>query len=323
MKRRTLMSLTGAVAATMLGVPAQAQTRFPTRPLQLSVPTPGGSAGDVWARTLLAGWQEELGQAMLADNRPGGGGMISIDYVARSQPDGHTLLMGNSSLVTNQLAFRKVNYDAFADFVPIGRIGIAPIVLVVDPSLGIETMQQFIQKAKGKGYNYGSFAVGSPQHLFGMLLSQAHDLDMTHVVYKGESAALPDLLTGRIQCGFFTVTSAKPFVQAGKLRALGVLTTQRAPNLPEVPTLIEAGLDKRFAWSGWIGVFAPSRTPADTQARLSATMEVALKKPEVRRKLEELDMIVSWAGPTDLLAMEKESLEAMRGLRTLANLQPE
>jgi len=323
MKRRILISLAGGMTAAALGVPARAQARFPVRPMQLSVPTPGGSAGDVWARALLAGWQEELGQPMLVDNRPGGGGMISIDYVVRSQPDGHTLLMGNSSLVTNQLAFKKVNYDAFADVVPIGRIGIAPIVFVVDASLGIETMQQFIQKAKGKGFNYGSFAVGSPQHLFGMLLSQAHDLDMTHVVYKGESAALPDLLTGRIQCGFFTVTSAKPFVQSGKLRALGVLTTQRAPNLPQVPTLLEAGLDKRFAWSGWITVFAPSRTPADVQARLTATMETALKKPQVRRKLEELDMIVSWAGPAEMLAMEKETLEAMRTLRTMARLEPQ
>ncbi len=322
MKRRALFSLAGGVSAAVLGVPARAQARFPVRPLQLSVPTPGGSAGDAWARALLAGWQEELGQPMLVDNRPGGG-MISIDFVVRSPPDGHTLLMGNSSLVTNQLAFRKVNYDAFADVVPIGQIGIAPIVFVVDPNLGIETMQQLIQRAKGKNFNYGSFAVGSPQHLFGMLLSQAHDLDMTHVVYKGESAALPDLLTGRIQCGFFTVTSARPFIQAGKLRALGVLTTQRAPNLPQVPTLTEAGLDKRFAWSGWISVFAPSGTPADVQARLTATMETTLKKPQIRRRLEEPDMIVSWAGPAEMLTMAKETLEAMRSLRTLANLQPQ
>src|SRR4051794_18380522 len=125
--------------------------------------------------------------------------------------------MGKSSLERNQLAFNKVSYDAFNDLVPIGRIGIAPIGFGVDASLGIDTMQQFLQAAKGRNFNYCSFSVGSPQHLFGMLLSQVHGLDMTHIVYKGESAALPDLLTGRVQCGFFTVTAAKSFVQSGKL----------------------------------------------------------------------------------------------------------
>ena len=146
---------------------------------------------------------------------------------------------------------------------------------------------------------------------------------MTHIVYKGESALMPDLLTGRIQCGFITVTSAKSFVRSGKIKALGVLTPQRSPSLPEVPTLVEAGLDKRFAWNGWIAVFAPARTPADVQARLSASMEATLKKPDVRKKLEEQDMLVAWASPAELLQMEKDSLEAMRTLRNLANLKPE
>ncbi|MCX7247375.1 MAG: tripartite tricarboxylate transporter substrate binding protein [Burkholderiales bacterium] len=322
MKRRSIVTLACAGMLGALG-PADAQSKFPFKTMQLSVPTAGGSAGDLWARALLSGWADDLGQPMIVDNRPGGGGMISIDYVAHSAPDGHTLLMGNSSLVTNQLAFKKVSYDPFNDFVPIGRIGIAPIVFVVDPALGITTMQQFIQAAKGKDWNYGSFAVGSPQHLFGLLLSQHYGLDMTHIVYKGESALMPDLLTGRIQCGFITVTSAKSFVRSGKIKALGVLTPQRSPSLPEVPTLVEAGLDKRFAWNGWIAVFAPARTPADVQARLSASMEATLKRPDVRKKLEEQDMLVAWASPAELLQMEKDSLEAMRTLRNLANLKPE
>lgn len=302
---------------------ATAQTRFPVRPLQLSVPTPAGSAGDLWARAIVDAWGDQLGQRVLVDNRPGGGGMISIEFVAGSAPDGHTLVMANSSLVTNQLQFRNLRYDAFADFVPIGRIGIAPIVFVADPQLGVKTMQEFIRSAKGKSYNYSSFSVGSPQHLFGHLLSQTYDLGMTHVVYKGESAALPDLLAGRVHSGFFTVTSVKGPVRAGKVNALGALTPMRSPSLPDVPTLLEQGLDKRFAWIGWIAVFAPSKTPSEVQARLTATMESAMKSPAVKSKLEELDMIVEWAGPKDLQAMARNSFEAMKSLRNAANLKPE
>lgn len=322
MKKRSILKLASAGLLGVFGL-ARGQSRFPFKTMQLSVPTAGGSAGDLWARALLSGWADDLGQPMIVDNRPGGGGMISINYVAQSPPDGHTLLMGNSSLVTNQLAFKKVLYDPFTDFVPIGRIGIAPIVFVIDPALGITSMQQFIQVAKGKDWNYGSFAVGSPQHLFALLLSQHYGLAMTHIVYKGESALMPDLLTGRIQCGFITVTSAKSFVRSGKIKALGVLTPQRSPSLPEIPTLVESGLDKRFSWNGWIAVFAPAKTPIEVQAKLSSTMELALRKPDVRKKLEEQDMLVAWASPSELLQMEKDTLEAMRSLRNLANLKPE
>ncbi|HEY4066378.1 MAG TPA: tripartite tricarboxylate transporter substrate binding protein [Burkholderiaceae bacterium] len=323
MKRRSLVGLLGS---TMLGTFSRhvpAQTKFPVRTLQLSVPTGGGSGGDLWARALVGPWGDELGQSMIVDNRPGGGGMLSIDYVAHSTADGHTLLMGNSSLVTNQLMFRKMPYDAFADVVPIGRIGIAPLIFVVEPSLGITTINDFVRVAKGKNFNYGSFAVGSTQHLFAHLLSEVYGLGMTHIAYKGEAAAMPDLLAGRIQCGFFTVTTVKSFVRSGKLQALGVLTPQRSSSLPSVPPLQEQLHDPRFSWLGWIGVFAPARTPKDVQAKLSATMEKVIKRPDVRVKLEEQDMLVEWAGPEALLAMEHETLETMRGLRSLAKLSYE
>ena len=280
-----LNTLLLAACATVLPMlPAAAQT-FPTKPVSLIIPFPPGGPTDAMARTLAAEIKDQLGQPVIVENRAGAGGNIGAEYVARSQPDGQTLLFGTSGpLAINSSLYRKINYDPVKSFAPVIQVGHLPNILVVNPSVPAKDVQELVAYAKahpGK-LSYASSGNGASSHLAGVMFNAIAGTDLQHVPYKGTGPALNDLLGGQVSMSFTDVLTALPYIKAGKLRALGVTTTARSQALPDVPTLAEQGI-KGYDVSVFFGIVAPAGTPAATIDKLNKAFADALASPKVRQ----------------------------------------
>ncbi|MCK8784761.1 tripartite tricarboxylate transporter substrate binding protein [Roseomonas sp. NAR14] len=299
MYRRSVL----AAAAGLVTVrAARAQGTWPDRPIRVVVPYPPGGATDVWARLVTASMAERLGQPFVVESRAGAGGMIGAEYVAKSPPDGNTLVFALSSLVQSPVVFRRSPYDAEADFAPIGQLGGTPLVFAVRPELGTATLAEFIAKARaaeaaGTPFSYGSYSPGSTGHVFSQYFSDLEKLGMTHVGYRGEAPELIDLLSGRIHCALVSITSCKQYFREGKLRGLASMGPRRVPTVPDVPTFIELGYPRDFDWTGFVGLLAPARTPQPVIAKLAEAFREAVERPEVRRVLLEQDFLIDWQPP--------------------------
>jgi len=277
----------GLVTALILSTAAGAglAQNFPTRPLRIIVPTAPGGGLDFVARLIGPRLTDSMGQTVVVDNRPGASGVIGLELTARATPDGYNLMVISATHVIYS-AINKTSFDLFKDFAPISQLTAADYVLVVTPSLTPKTVSELIAYAKanpGK-LNYASSGVASLQHLATDYLGALEGVQFTHVPYKGVGAAIPDLVSGRIQMTMSSITSMNPHIRAKRLRPLAVTGKERSPALPGVPTMIEAGV-KNFVVTQWIGVIAPAGTPPGRTQRLYQEFSKALKQPDIATRL--------------------------------------
>jgi tripartite-type tricarboxylate transporter receptor subunit TctC len=287
-RRLTLggLALAAVAAATPFAVQAQA---YPTKPVTVIVPFAAGGTTDILARVVGQALNKELGQSVIVDNRAGAGGNIGAALAAKAPADGYTLFMGTvGTHAINQSLYRKLPFDPIKDFQPLTRVAMVPNLLVANPGKPYKNVKELIAYARanpGK-VNFGSSGSGSSIHLSGELFKSMAGVQMVHVPYKGSAPAVTDLLGGQIDIMFDNMPSAIQHVRNGKLRPLAVTTAKRSPELPDVPTITEAGVPGYEATS-WFGMFAPANTPAPVVAKLNAALVKVLADPEVRKKLAE------------------------------------
>ncbi len=284
MKRRTLLQ----AAPALLGLPglAQAQAAYPAKTIRYIVPVSAGGGSDMVGRTITERWGNLLKQSFIVDNQGGGGGVIAAQTTAHAAPDGYTLMQGYVATHGTSPATRKLPYDAVKDFTPIGMIGGTPNVLVVNASLPINNVREFIEYLKknpGK-VSYGSAGAGSLTHLTMELFKQQINSFMVHIPYRGVAPAFTDLIGGQTQAMFPGLAAALPHIRSGRVRPLAVTGMQRHPQLKDVPTLDESGF-KGFDAQQWYGVVGPAGMPAPIVKQLNETLATVLKAPDLREKL--------------------------------------
>ena len=268
--------------ALLFAASAAAQS-YPSRPIQIVVPYAPGGVVDFVGRTLGQRLSQQVGQPVVTDNRPGAGGIIGIEYTARSAPDGHTLVVMDPAIVINPSLQEKVPYDVLRDLQSVSVIGSSPLVLVVNPAVPANSMAQLMEHAKanpGK-LNFVSAGIGTTPHMAGEMLKLRANVSMQHVPYKGSGPAMADLVGGQVQMGFSSITAALPFMRDGRLRGLATTGAKRSGALPDLPTVIEAGYPG-FEVDLWLGVFAPANLPPAVLARLNSEVRSALQDPGVR-----------------------------------------
>jgi tripartite-type tricarboxylate transporter receptor subunit TctC len=279
-----LLFLTASVFAQSTPVKNPA---WPKQAIRIVVTFPAGGAPDILARVLAESWQPVLNVPVLIENRPGVGGNIGADIVAKSSPDGYTLLIGTVGIhAINGALYNKMPFDPIADFTPISFLASTPNVLVVNKQLGVSSLRELIALAKSKPnqLTFGSSGIGTSLHMSGELFSEMAGVQIRHIPYKGRAQSLPDLLGGRISMLFDNLSSALPLVQQQEIIALGVTTLKRSPAAPEIPTLAEQGLPN-FEAVSWFSLMAPAGLPKDLQQQLNRLTIEALSKPDVKQKL--------------------------------------
>jgi tripartite-type tricarboxylate transporter receptor subunit TctC len=282
MSLRTTLAL--ASLAMFLPASGYAQATYPNKPIHIVVPFAPGGSTDVLARRLGEKFAADWGQPVVVDNRPGAGGTIGADFVAKSAPDGYTLLAGvTGSNAIAQPLYPKLSYDVVKDFAPLSIMVSAPLVLAVSPDVKANTAAEFLALAKSKpdALSFGSPGNGTSMHLTGEMYKQVAGVSMVHVPYRGSAGMLTDLMSGQIQVAFGDVLVLMPQIQAGKVRALAVTSKTRLPLLPDVPTLDETGLTG-FEASSWQGLFAPAGTPPDIVEKLGAEVVKAMQSPDIK-----------------------------------------
>lgn len=285
MKRRHLLQAAGATLALPQLAMAQQQA-YPTRSMRYIVPVAAGGGSDMIARVVTERWGKLLNQNFVVDNQSGGGGVVACQLTARAPADGYTLLQGYVATHGTTPATRRVNYDAVTDFTPIGMIGATPNVLVINSSVPVKDIKEFIDYVKrqpGK-LSYGSAGQGSLTHLTMELLKQETGMFLLHIPYRGVAPAMNDLLGGQTQAVFPGLAAALPHLRSGRMRALAVTGKQRSPQLKDVPTMEEVGF-KGFDAMQWYGVVGPAGMPPDIVRRLNETQVAVLKAPELAEKL--------------------------------------
>jgi tripartite-type tricarboxylate transporter receptor subunit TctC len=296
------MSIRWALMLLVTFVPASALAQeYPNRPIRLVVPFPAGGGTDVVARAVAPKMSEILGQSVVIDNRAGAGGNVGAELVAKSQPDGYTILLAASTVAVNVTLMPNLPFDPRKDFTPIVLLLMNQSVLVVNPKLPVADVQEFVALAKSKPgtLTYGSSGNGSGAHLAGEMFKIMAGVNITHVPYKGAAPAMNDLIAGHIDAMIIDLAVAMPQVKAGKIRALAIGSAQRFEALPGVPTISEAGVPD-YEISGLMGLVAPSGTPRDVVARLNDAANRSLQTPEVRQQLTTLATI-PMGGPPERL----------------------
>lgn len=258
---------------------------YPARTVRIVVPIAAGGATDVFARTLAVQYADAWGQQVIVDNRPGAGGMIGSELVAKAAPDGYTLLMAYTSHVTNPSLWKRLPYDTLRDFAPVTMVAEVPSVLIVHPSLPVKTVPELIAFAKRRPHelDYGSSGVGTAAHLAAALFAQRAGLHLTHVPYKGGVPAMYELMGGQISIMFGSLTTAIPNIRNGRIRALAVTSAQRAVTLPGLPTMAEAALPGYEA-IGWFALFAPAQTSGTVINKINAETFAMLAERDVRER---------------------------------------
>ena len=304
---------------------AAAEPEYPRRPLRVVIPFAPGASNDITARLIAPRLSEALRVAVVVDNRAGAGGVLGADLVAKAQPDGYTLLMGSPGpLTVNPVMLSQLPYQPKRDFAAVTLIAMVPLILQVNPAISAKSIQELIMLATatpGK-LNYASAGVGSMPHLAGELFKLIAKIDVMHIPYKGSSPAITDLLGGQVSMFFDNMASAVPYVKAGRLRALAITTPKRSAVLPDLPTMIEAGVPAYEAYS-WNGVVVPVATPKAAIERLAKEISAVVAHPEIREKMNGLGAEIVASSPAAFAAfLDTETQKWGRVVRA-ANIKPE
>jgi tripartite-type tricarboxylate transporter receptor subunit TctC len=300
-------------------LPAQG---YPAKPIRVVVPYAPGGATDLTARLVGQKMQEAMKQNVLVDNRPGAGGVIGADIVAKAAPDGYTVLIAVPAEIAILPHLQKIPYNVARDFAPVSLAAVTPLVLVVHPSLPAKSVKELVAFARARPgqLSYASAGTGGVQHLSGELFKNTMRLDLAHVPYKGAGPVMPDLIGGHVPMFFSGMPPAMPHVKAGKLRALAVTTTRRSPAAPDVPTMAEAGVPG-FDISNWFAYFVPSGTPGNVVARLNSEVNRGLKQPDVREKLANVGAEAVGTSPEELAKFVRAETEKFAQLVKLSGVK--
>ena len=291
-KRRSVLQGMAALGSTGLLGTALAQTgkaAWPTKPIRLVVPFNAGGATDIIARTVGEALSKRIGQPVVVDNKGGAAGILGTDAVAKAPADGHTLLLTlSTSMLINQFLYTKLPYNPQKDLALITQVAAAPVTLVVHPSVPANNMKEllaYVKAQKGK-LSYGSWGTGSYAHLAGAYMSKTTDSDMVHVAYKGEAPMIQELIGGQLQLCFSSALNTKPFIDSGRVKAIGVTGKQRMDILPKVPTIFEQGVqDDAYSIFGWVAMGAPAGIPEEIVDQLSAHRREVAKDPKVVERI--------------------------------------
>lgn len=280
--------------------PAFANSDYPNKPIRVVVPYPPGGPTDIVARVVAQKLQEQMGQSFIIDNKPGAGANLGAEAVARSAPDGYTLVVATTAHAINPSLFSKLNYSITKDFAPISQLTSGPLVIVTTPSLPASNVKELIALAKSKpgALNFASSGNGQSTHLSAELFSAMAGVKMNHVPYKGSAPALTDVMSGQADLMFDTMLSSMPFVKGGKLKALAVTSSKRSPSAPDLPTVAEAGLPGYEAIA-WNGLLAPAGTPTEVIQRLNAELKKVLENPEVKQRFDAQGFAAKWDAPAE------------------------
>ena len=312
-----------AAAAIALGAPALAQDKWPSKPVTYVVPFPPGGTTDVLARIIAQKLGAALGTTIVVENKPGAGGNVGSEFVARTAPDGYTILGGTiSSHAINVSLYPKLPYDPVRSFEPITLIGTNPNILVVNAASPYKSVQDITAalKAKPGSLSYASAGNGTSQHLSAELYKYMAGVDMVHIPYKGSGPAIQDVIGGQVPMMFDTSVVAGPHIESGRLRALAVTSSKRAAVFPNVPTMAESGVPGYDVVS-WQAVFAPAGTPKPIVDRLYAEIARILKEPDVQERLAKLGLDPSGMPPAELAAFQKAEIEKWAKVIKAANIR--
>jgi tripartite-type tricarboxylate transporter receptor subunit TctC len=303
MKRLTVAAFAALAFVAAFAAAAQAQqASYPTRPIKLIIAFPVGGLLDTVSRIVGEKMGGLLGQQLLIEARPGAGGTLATNAVAKASPDGYTLMMVNDNHALNPSVFKNIPYDSIKDFAAIGFVGSAPLVYSANPGLGIKSLKELVAMAKEKsgGLTYGSVGIGSAPHLATEMLNNAAGIKMVHVPYRGGAPAITDLLAGHLNTMMMSAVVSKPHIDSGKFTAIAVASKQRLDVLPNVPTMAESGYPVEAAY--WFGLIAPAGTPPAIIARLETTLAQVLAMPDVKKRLGDLGAIVTPMGSKEFAA---------------------
>jgi tripartite-type tricarboxylate transporter receptor subunit TctC len=319
MRRRALLAAPALLPAAARAQPGPAASQ---RALRLIVPFAPGGSSDVLARLLQPGLQTALGgQTVIVENKPGAGSMLGAEAVARSQPDGLTLLLADLPFAVVPAMQERLPYDPIADFAPVTLLAVAPLLLFANPAVPARDAQEFaaLARARPEGFSYGSGGIGAASHLMGELFQRATGTRLVHVPYRGGGPAVLDTASGQVQAVFVSVASAAPQIQAGQVRPLGVAGLQRLAALPDVPTFREQGID--LVIEHWWGLLAPARTPPAIVARQAAAAAAAMQSPELAPRLEALALLPRLDGPEAFGRFVRADLERWGGVVRAAGIR--
>jgi tripartite-type tricarboxylate transporter receptor subunit TctC len=321
--RRRLAAIVALFGLAALAAPVTAQENWPTRPITYVVPFPTGGTTDTLARLIAQRLGQALGTTVVVDNKPGAGGNIGSEFVARAAPDGYTILGGTiSSHAINVSLYPKLPYDPLKSFAPITLIGSNRNVLVVPAGSPFKSVADILKALKDKpgSLSFASAGNGTSQHLSGEMFKTLGGVDMVHVPYKGSGPAIQDVMSGQVPLMFDTSVVAGPHIQGGKLRALAVTSSKRSAAMPDVPTVAEAGI-AGYEVVSWQAIFAPAGTPQPIVQRLHAEIAKILKSPEMQERLAKLGMDASGMAPAELAAFQKSEIEKWARVIKAANVK--
>lgn len=322
---RALAGLATALTLCAIASPGAWAQAYPSKPIKIVVPFVAGGATDSLARLIAEKMAPRLGQPVIVDNKAGAAGIVGTDLVAKSAPDGHTVVLGlSNSMLTNQFLFNKLPYNAQRDLVLVSQIAVAPLVLVVHPSVpasnGAELVA-YVTQNKGK-LSYGSYGQGSYPHLAGNFMSASLNADMAHAAYKGEAAMVQDLLGGQIQMAYASAAVVKPHIDAGKLKAIGVSGRTRMSTLPGMPTLAEQGLkDEVYQATGWLAMAMPAQTPPAVVQRFASELSATCALPEVRQRIGAMGFETVCSSPEAFAALYKQELPVWEHIIKLSGVK--
>lgn len=305
--RRSVPVATGFFALAMMGG-AQAQQPFPSKPVRYVLSFAPGGSNDILARIIGARLQEHLGQPVLVDNRPGAGGNIGAEAIARAAPDGHTIGNISATHAINATLYPKLGYDLLKDFSPIIRIAEIPLLLAVHPALPAKGPKELVTLSQTRKLAYASSGIGTPGHLAAEMLAGFGAKDLVHVPHKGGAPAILDLISGNVDMLFINLPEMVPHVRSGKMRALAVAGSTREATLPDVPTFIESGFTG-FDLGNWIGVVGPAGVPRQIVARLNADISKVLRDPGTREKIEAQGFAIVTSTPDEFAGSLKGERE--------------
>ncbi len=318
----------GVAAWVALAAGANAQTaklNYPARPIRLLAPFTAGSTVDVMARVVQEQLTSRLGQNVVIDNRPGANGIIATEMVAKSRPDGYTMLISTGSFTGNVIATKKLPYDTVRDFAQITQIARSyGLLLVVHPGVQAQSIKELVAlaKAQPRKMSYASSGVGNMTHLVGELLNVLAGIEINHVPYKGSAPALTDVMGRQVEMTFISTVSVMPFIKAGRVRALALTGGDRSPVMPNVPTFKEIGYAD-FEMTGWYGLWFPAKTPPAVVNRINTEIKRAAASPEMKVKLDELGLIAVASTPAEFAKFLHEDLALQLRIANKAGIEPQ